>query len=59
MIMDIQKIATLMDVKLSFQKIATKIEIIKMILLNGNDKKEDKKNYKYKKDLLEEIYKQV
>jgi hypothetical protein len=50
MIMDIQKIATMMDVKLSFQKIATKIEIIKMILLNGNDKKEDKKNYKYKKD---------
>jgi len=48
--MDIQKIATMMDVKLSFQKIATKIEIIKMILLNDNDKKEDKKNYKYKKD---------
>ena len=39
-----------MDVKLSFQKIATKIEIIKMILLNSNDKKEVKKDYKYKKD---------
>ena len=47
-----------MDVKLSFQKLAAKIEIIKNILLTKKEvKKEDKKNYKYKKDEWEEILK--
>ena len=56
--MDIQKIATMMDVKLCFQKIATKIEIIKKILLTKKEvKKEVKKDYKYKKDEWEEILK--
>jgi|TARA_B110000196_G_C20721969_1_gene464573 hypothetical protein len=56
--MDIQKLATKMDVKLSFQKLAAKIEIIKNILLTKKEvKKEDKKNYKYKKDEWEEILK--
>ena len=44
-----------MDVKLSFQKLAAKIEIIKNILLT---KKEVKKDYKYKKDEWEEILKE-
>ena len=47
-----------MDLKQSIQKLATKIEIIKKILLTKKEvKKEDKKNYKYKKDEWEEILK--
>jgi len=56
--MNIQKLATKMDLKQSIQKLATKIEIIKKILLTKKEvKKEDKKNYKYKKDEWEEILK--
>ena len=46
----------IMDKKEKIQKIATQLEIIYAIITN-KENKEDKKDYKYKKDNWEEILK--